>query len=109
MCQDCDRYDLDDSYDDDDVADDWGDDGYPDPDHDDYPDGDDYELAQSYYELAEHCERKHGGGECHCKPSLLARLRWWLADARRDWRFSSVRRWIDVRLNPDRYDDMPPF
>ena len=57
---------------------DHGDDDWCDHDDDDYrePDGEDYEIARSYAELAEHCEVKHGGGECDCRPSRLDRLRW---------------------------------
>jgi hypothetical protein len=67
------------------------DDWYDDDDRDDCPepDGEDYEIARSYAEHYEHCERKHGGGECHCRPSplllaysavtrRLAAIWWWL-------------------------------
>lgn len=40
------------------------------------PDPEDYEIERSYAELAEHCERKHGGGVCDCRPARLA-LIWW--------------------------------
>ena len=65
-----------------DLADDEHD-GYGDDDgdwrdyDDDYrePDPEDAEIARSYAEHYEHCERKHGGGECDCRPSRWLLLR----------------------------------
>ncbi len=63
-----------DGYEDDDYTrdDDW----YDDDRYDDREsDPEDADIARSYEEHYEHCERKHGGGECDCRPSrlLLAR------------------------------------
>lgn len=84
-----------DDYDQDDPDDDWDDD-------DDYrePDPEDYEIAKAYEEYAEHCEEKHGGGECDCRPPLRARL---AASLRRAGRRITV--WRRSR----RYSDEPPF
>src|SRR6266566_2922664 len=58
----------DDDYDDDG---DWRD--YDDDDRE--PDPEDAEIARSYAEHYEHCERKHGGGECDCRPPLWLSLK----------------------------------
>lgn len=50
--------------------DDWFDDDYDDRE----PDSEDAEIARAYAEHYEHCERKHGGGECDCRPSRLMLL-----------------------------------
>lgn len=68
---------IEDQDDDYEPDDDWYDDWYDDDPRDDWePDPEDAEIARAYAEHAEHCERKHGGGECHCRPSLLDYLRW---------------------------------
>jgi len=56
------------------MLDDEDDGDWRDRDDDDRePDPEDYEIARSYEEHAEHCETVHGGGECDCGPSLAAR------------------------------------
>lgn len=63
------------------------DDGYEDDWYDDggyrEPDPEDAEIAQAYEEYYDHCDQIHGGGECDCRPSLPARLRWGAARAGR--------------------------
>ena len=61
---------ADDEYDQD-GYDDWRDYDEDDEDDDYEPDPEDAEIARSYAEHYEHCERKHGGGECDCRPSRL--------------------------------------
>jgi hypothetical protein len=85
----------------------WRTDDYDDPDdyYDDDdtwygPDEADWEHARWLEEYGQHCDEKHGGGECTCKPPLRSRLRWRLADLGRRVR-SMVRR--------DHYYDQPPF
>jgi len=58
-----------DDYDDQEADDDW----YDDRD-DREPDPEDYEINRAYEEHAQHCEDRHGGGECTCRPSP-----WWPA------------------------------
>lgn len=58
---------------------DWYDEDY---DRDDYrePDPEDAEIARSYEEYYQHCEDKHGGHQCDCRPSRLMLALWRLRD-----------------------------
>jgi len=71
--------------------DDWFDDDDREPDEPDWG----YEEWRAGYE--EHCEQKHGGGDCDCRPPLRERLRGAWQRARRL-----------LRRRP-RYSDEPPF
>ena len=98
------------------------DEDYDEPDGDWYarddrePDPEDAEIAKEYYELEQHCEEKHGGGECTCRPSPLAL--WWqwnvthrlhrLGDVRYRVRYAARQPWtirllgaeLTIRLRP---------
>lgn len=62
-----------DDYDDYTQDDNWFDNDYDDRE----PDPEDAEIARSYAEHYEHCDDKHGGGECDCRTP-----RWLLAKER---------------------------
>jgi len=82
-----------DDYDDLDDDGDWrdyDDDGYE-------PDPEDAEIARADAEYWEHCDERHGGGHCTCRPPLRDRLRGAWQRARRL-----------LRRRP-RYADEPPF
>lgn len=94
-----------------DDFDDWDEDGYdPDDWDDEYydrePDPEDWEIARSYEEDWEHREKKHGGGECDCRPPLRPRL-WrlrlrvtgWFAGIYWRVRYSARQPWT-LRLGP---------
>jgi hypothetical protein len=91
----------------DDYADDL-DDGYE-PDPDDFwddrdeqyePDPEDAEFARAYAEHLEHCETRHGGGDCDCRPSRLAMALVRLRDAASDtaWRLRGA--WFSLLRSP---------
>lgn len=82
-----------------DPDDDWYDDDY-----DREPDPEDAEIARSYEEYYEHCEKAHGGGECRCRPSLRARLMPRLRDIA--WWFP--RTWYRARYAGTVAVDAPP-
>jgi hypothetical protein len=86
---------------------DWGDDDTEDryDDEDGYrevddwePDPEDAEIARSYEEYYEHCDAKHGGGQCDCRPGLVERSKWAVVQRFRDWRWRR-----------HGYSDEPPF
>jgi hypothetical protein len=102
----------------DDDADDYEPDydDWDDRDDDSYePDPSDYEEQRAQEEYAEHCDERHGGGECDCRPPWHHRLRCrlgrllpWRGDP---WRLP-LRDRIRYRLRRSRhqpYDDEPPF
>lgn len=86
--------DLDDGYEDD--PDDWD---YRDDDHPEH-DPEDWEQAKAYAEYAEHCEAKHGGGECDCRPSRILAARTMLGDATRRAVWSIQRAWFAAVRRP---------
>jgi hypothetical protein len=64
----------DDPYEPDDSDDQYESDYDDDPQDDYEPDPEDGDIARSYEEYYEHCDKVHGGGECDCRPSLRDRL-----------------------------------
>jgi hypothetical protein len=93
------------------AAEDYWDDGdYDeyDPDGDDYydddrePDEPDWGYLEWQAEYDEHCDEKHGGAACDCKPSLRVRVTDRLQRRIAAWRWR-------FRGRRHQYTDDPPF